>query len=305
MTTAGDQSLIDRVRSALSEHYSDIEAIGEGGMARVFRGRSLESGEFLAIKVFRPELHSAINEARFLQESEISGAFEHPNIVPVLESGVVDGLLYLTMPYVKGGTLRERLTRDGPLGVDEALCVISEVGAGLACAHEAGFLHRDIKPSNIILATSGAVLADFGVAKALQVAGGDRLTKTGFSVGTPTYMSPEQGRGRAEPDVRSDQYSLACVLYETLIGEPPFTGRDPRVVIARHIRQPPPSLSVARPELPAGVVDAINRALAKTPADRFERLPDFIEALESASPATGGPHDLAERAVGEEFSLPP
>jgi tetratricopeptide (TPR) repeat protein len=275
----------ERVRAAVGERYADMDRVGGGGMAVVFRGRDRASGDRVAIKVFRPELGPGVNVTRFQQESRISSGFQHPNIVPVIESGVADDLLYLVMPYVDGETLAERI-RSGPLSVEEAARVVRDVGEGLTGAHRAGYLHRDIKPSNIILGADGAVLTDFGVAKALVEVTGDRMTQSGVSVGTPTYMSPEQGAGERKLDPRSDQYSLACVLYEALVGEPPFTGPTSVIVIARHVAETPPSISVARPGVPRPIVAAVERALSKTPADRFASVRDFIAALDRPASST-------------------
>lgn len=277
-----------RVAAALAERYEILGLAGEGGMALVFRGRSAE-GRDVAIKVFRPELSSQLTEARFLREAEIAGKLEHQGIVPVLESGTADDLLYFVMPYIEGGTLAARLRQEGPLPIDDVLRVTREVGAALSHAHEAGYIHRDVKPSNIMLGADGAKIADFGVARALSSAGGDRLTLSGFSVGTPRYMSPEQGAGNSSLDTRTDQYSLACVVFEMLVGEPPFTGPTAKAVIARHIGETPPSVGVVRPGTPGGVAAAVRRALAKNAADRYATVPDFIEALSAELPDPPSP----------------
>jgi serine/threonine-protein kinase len=274
----------DRIAGALAGTWEVLGIAGEGGMAVVFRARGVSDGSDVAIKVFRPELSSRLAEARFQREVEIARELSHPGIVAVIESGVADGLLYFVMPYIEGETLAKRIDREGSLPLDEALRIAGEAGDALAYAHSAGIIHRDIKPGNIILGPTGAMVADFGVARALESAGGDRLTISGFTVGTPRYMSPEQGAGDRRIDQRTDQYSLACVLFEMLVGEPPFTGPTAKAVIARHISETPPSIGVVRPVTPAGVVWAINRALAKNAADRFATIGRFIEALSKDPP---------------------
>lgn len=257
-------------------------------MAHVFRARRVGGGPDVAIKVFRPELSSHLTEARFHREVRISEELEHPGIVPVVESGAADGLLYFVMPFVEGETLAQRLEREGSLPVEDALRITAEVGAALAHAHAAGYIHRDVKPTNIILGPSGAIVMDFGVAGAVASAAGDRLTLSGISVGTPRYMSPEQGAGDRKLDGRSDEYSLACVVFEMLVGEPPFTGPTAKAVIARHIAETAPSIRIVRPDIPPGVAWAVTRALRKNAADRFSTVSEFVISLSQPPPAGSG-----------------
>jgi tetratricopeptide (TPR) repeat protein len=274
--------VLERLTAAVADRYEVLGRAGDGGMAVVFRARDIHRDTDVAIKVYRPELSSSLTEARFLREVRISTDLDHPGIVPVLDSGSADGLLYFVMPFISGETLRERLDRTGPLSVDDALAITATVGDALAHAHRSGIVHRDVKPENIILGPDGWMIMDFSVARALTAAGGERLTHSGFHVGTPRYMSPEQCAGDSRIDVRADQYSLACVLFEMLLGEPPFTGPTAKAVIARHISETPPSLSVVRPNVPAGVEAAIHRALAKNAADRHPTVTDFIDELRRA-----------------------
>lgn len=279
------QELAERVQRTLSDRFRNLQVIGEGGMGVVFCGEETATATPVALKVLRPELGSLVNRERFLREGRISATMRHPHIVPVLETRADDGLFFFTMPFVEGETLRARLRRDGPLPLDDALQIVGEVGEALGHAHDHGYIHRDIKPSNILLGEGGAMLADFGVAKTLAEAGVNDLTMSGITIGTPVYMSPEQAAGDKRVDARSDQYSLACVLYEALVGEPPFTGPTSVVVIARHIGDEAPSLSVARPGVPAAVAVAVHRALSKSPADRFSSVEEFVAALRAPAPA--------------------
>jgi tetratricopeptide (TPR) repeat protein len=251
-------------------------------MATVYRARDVRHDRNVAIKVLDPVVASAVGEERFLRETRIVGGLQHLNIVPIFDSGSADGFLFFVMPLLEGETLGERLQREGPLPLAAVKEIVEGVAAALRYAHEAGVVHRDIKPANIMLTDSGPVVLDFGVARAVARVPDDRLTRTGLVVGTVPYMSPEQNAGLEELDGRSDQYSLACVAYEMLVGEPPFSGSNAQVVAARHALERPPSVAVVRPDLPAGVDEAIARALAKAPADRFEDIEAFAHTLRSA-----------------------
>ncbi|MBI3081453.1 MAG: protein kinase, partial [Gemmatimonadetes bacterium] len=243
----------------------------------------------VAVKVLRPEFAASLATERFLREIQIAAKLQHPLIVPLYDSGAADGLLWYTMPYVEGEALRSRLKRERQLALDDALHIAREVAEALDYAHDHAVVHRDIKPENILLSGGHALVADFGVARAVSEAGGQLITSTGSALGTPAYMSPEQGTGDPGIDGRSDIYSLGCVLYELLVGEPPFTGPTPQAVIARHVSQPPPSLRVVRSGVPAGVEEVIHKALAKTPADRYRTATRFVEALERAGETTRRP----------------
>ena len=282
---------LDRLRDALASRYRLDGEIGHGGMAVVYHARDLQHGRDVAIKVVRPELAVGLGTERFLREIHIAAAFQHPHILPVHDSGSADGLLYYVMPYVAGESLCDRLQRERQLPLIDALRIAYEVADALSYAHAHGVVHRDIKPGNIMLSgyppasnADGwhAVVADFGLARAVLAAGGERLTGTGCVVGTPEYMSPEQASGDETLDGRSDVYSLACVLYEMLSGEPPFTGRTAQIVVARHCQDAPPSVRVVRPDLPRGIEGVLKTALAKVPADRYATAHAFGERVDPA-----------------------
>ena len=270
--------MIERLKRALSEQYSIEREIGRGGMAVVYLASDRKHHRSVAVKVLNPELAAAIGPDRFLREIEISARLDHPHILPLYDSGESDGFLYYVMPYIEGGSLRDRLNRDKQLPVDEALQIAREVADALSYAHGHDVVHRDIKPENIMLAGGHARVADFGIARAISAAGGQRLTQTGLAVGTPVYMSPEQAAGSQDVDGRSDLYSLACVLFEMLAGTPPFGGTAENIV-RQHLVAEPPSITVHRPAVPPQVAGAIMRALSKTPADRFSPAAQFADAL--------------------------
>jgi tetratricopeptide (TPR) repeat protein len=273
--------LLDRVHSALAERYAVVRELGRGGTAIVFLAQDLRAGRPVALKVLRPEVASAVGTERFLREIRVTSQLQHPHLLPLFDSGEADGCLYYSMPYVAGESLRARLWREGQLPIEEAVRIAGEVAEALAYAHSQGVVHRDIKPENILLETepdARALVADFGIAHALTVAGGQELTATGVAIGTPAYMSPEQGsHGRIDP--RSDVYALACVLYEMLAGSPPFTGPTAQAVLARHAVDPVPSLRTVRPTVSVSLERAIVKGLAKVPADRYSDATAFREAL--------------------------
>src|SRR5436853_336115 len=280
--------LLLRLQAALVERYAIERELGQGGMAVVFLAQDLKHRRAVAIKVLRPELAMALGAERFLGEIETVAGLAHPHILPLYDSGEAAGFLYYVMPYVEGESLRDRLTREKQLPLEDALRIAGEVASALSYAHSHGVVHRDIKPENILLSGGTAVVADFGIARALSAAGeGRRLTQTGTVIGTPAYMSPEQATGRLESDSRSDQYSLACVTYEMLVGEPPFTGPSAQAVLARHSLDMVSPPSIVRANIPDAVEEAILRALAKVPADRYATTALFAEALTTPSAATG------------------
>lgn len=276
------QDLLSRLRDALSDRFDVVEEIGRGGMAIVFRARDLRHPRDVAIKVLEPELSASIGRERFDREIAIAASLQHPHILPLYESGEADGCLYYVMPYAPGQTLRDLLVAKGPLPVEQAVQITCEVADALAYSHDHDIVHRDIKPANILLASGHAVVSDFGVARALHAAGGPDLTATGMALGTPAYMSPEQAAGDQDLDGRSDIYSLACVLYEMLAGDPPFMASTPQALIARQIMESPPSLEVVRPGLPPHLIPALLKALKKVPADRFGSADKFKAALQGA-----------------------
>jgi eukaryotic-like serine/threonine-protein kinase len=274
--------VLSRLSAAFASQYSIERELGRGGMATVYLARDLKHRRRVALKVLRPELTMALGPDRFLREIEIAAQFAHPHIVPVFDSGEAGGFLYYVMPYVVGESLRSRLLREGQLPLDDALEIACEVAEALTYAHAHGIVHRDIKPENILLAEGHAVVADFGIARAISAASvsyDDRMTGAGLALGTPLYMSPEQAAGHLRLDGRADIYSLGCVLYEMLAGEPPFVGPTPQAVINQHAQNSPQPLSGKRPGLPAQVEQAVTRALYKLPADRFTSAGEFAAAL--------------------------
>ncbi len=279
-------SSAERLNAALSDRYRIERELGAGGMATVYLARDLKHERDVAIKVLTPELAAALGAERFLAEIKTTAGLRHPHILPLYDSGEAAGLLYYVMPLVEGESLRERLDREKQLPLDHALTIAREVADALSYAHGRGVIHRDIKPENILLENGHAVVADFGIAKALDAAGGGSLTQTGASVGTPLYMSPEQAAGEKDLDGRSDLYSLACVLYEMLGGQPPFTGPTVESVVHQHIAVEPPPITNLRPAVPAGLAAVLQRALAKAPADRFNPVARFAQALSTGPGAS-------------------
>ncbi len=274
-----------QLAAALADRYRIERELGRGGMAVVFLARDLKHDRPVAVKVMRPELAASIGSDRFLREIEIAAKLNHPHILMLIDSGEADGFLYYVMPYVEGETLRERIVREGQLPLDEALQVTRDVAAALSYAHSQGVVHRDIKPENVLLSTGEAVVADFGIAAAISMAGGGRLTETGISIGSPAYMSPEQASGEHRVDGRIDIYALGCVLYEMLSGDAPYIATTPHALLAKKLSEPTPRISVVRDTVPPGIEGALMKALSKTPADRFATAQQFAEAL--ATPASG------------------
>jgi tRNA A-37 threonylcarbamoyl transferase component Bud32/tetratricopeptide (TPR) repeat protein len=277
-----------RLQAALGDAYRLERELGRGGMATVYLARDVKHDRLVAVKVLHPELAASLGPQRFLREIHVTARLDHPHILPVLDSGGAPSLLWYAMPYVEGETLRDRLRRETQLPVDEALRIAREVADALDYAHRHNVIHRDIKPENILLADSHARVADFGVARALEVAAGEALTGTGLAVGTPAYMSPEQASA-GQVDRRSDIYALGCVLYETLTGEPPFTGPTAQAIIAKRFVGPIPSVRTTRPDVQPALDVAIQKSLAPVPADRFNTAGEFAQAVSGASSgAVGG-----------------
>ncbi len=295
---------LQSLASALSNRYTIKRELGAGGMATVYLAEDVKHRRKVAVKVLRPELCAVLGTERFQREIEIAASLSHPNILQLLDSGIAEeqptalppdrrtadvpsarpsdrpsAFLYYVMPYIEGDTLRDRMNRDGQLSIDDSIKITEQIAGALEHAHRRDVIHRDIKPENILFHEGVAMVADFGIALAVKSAGGERLTETGLSLGTPSYMSPEQVSGDREIDGRSDVYSLACVLYEMLAGEPPFTGPNAQAIVARHMTDPVPPITTVRSSVPQPVAAAITKALGKAPIDRFESAKAFVEAL--------------------------
>ncbi|MCZ6917884.1 MAG: protein kinase [Gemmatimonadetes bacterium] len=279
------QDEIDRLNAALAGRYTIEDEVGRGGMATVYLARDRKHDRRVAVKVLGLELAAAIGAGRFAREIKIAAKLSHPHILPLHDSGKADEFLYYVMPYLDEPSLGERIRREGQLAIDEAVSITQAVAAGLDYAHKLGVIHRDIKPDNILFNAGEPMLADFGIALALDAADSDRLTETGLSVGTPAYMSPEQASGDSHIDERSDIYSLACVLYEMLVGQPPFVGQNIRAVLARHVTDPVPPLTTVRPSIGDALNAAAMKALHKVPMDRFATAADFANALGGSAAA--------------------
>jgi serine/threonine-protein kinase len=296
--------LSERLRIALADRYAIEREIGRGGMATVFLAKDLRHGRSVAMKVLHPELAS-IGFERFQREIGVVAGLTHPNILPLHDSGEADGLLYYVMPYVDGESLADRLHREQQLPLDDALRIARQVAGALSYAHERGVIHRDIKPDNILLADGEVLVADFGIARVTDWADEEALTATGVAVGTPAYMSPEQGSADESLDARTDIYSLGCVLYEMLIGEPPFGGPSVQVVLRRHAVERVPGLRTVRDTIPDSVEQAVTKAMAKLPVDRFASAAKLVEALSIAEAAyrTGSRPSVQKQARAQQRAL--
>jgi len=284
---------LERLNAALAGRYTVERELGSGGMATVYLADDLKHRRKVAVKVLRPELASVIGPDRFLREIEIAAKLNHPHILALYDSGRADEFLFYVMPYVKGQSLRHRLHREKPLPIEEAIAVTRDAALALGHAHAQGVIHRDVKPENILLYEGEAMVADFGIALAVSGTAGQRLTERGVWVGTPEYMSPEQALGEESLDARSDVYSLGCVLYELLVGEPPYTGPTAQAVIAKRLAGPAPGVRRLRATVPGGVEQALLKALATVPADRFASAAAFAEALAQPGAVRPGPKSIA------------
>ncbi len=284
----------DRLKAALAERYTIERELGAGGMATVYLARDAKHDRHVALKVLRPDLAVTLGPARFLREIQIAARLTHPHILPLHDSGEADSFLYYVMPYVEGESLRDRLAREKQLPLEDALQIAREVADALSYAHSHDVVHRDIKPENILFEGGHAVVSDFGIARAISAAGGDKVTETGLVLGTPAYLSPEQASGEETIDGRTDIYALGCVVYELLAGQPPFTGPTIESVVHQHLTAEVRPVTAVRPVVPAEVARALERALAKTPADRFRTALQFAEAL--SPPRTREPVPAAAAA---------
>ena len=271
--------LVDRLNAVLAERYAVEREVGQGGMATVYLARDLKHNRPVALKILRPELAAVVGAERFLNEITVTANLQHPHILPLFDSGEADGFLYYVMPYVEGETLRAKLVRERQLRIEDAIGITKDVASALDYAHRQGVVHRDIKPENIVLHEGRAMVLDFGIALAISAAAGERLTETGLSLGTPSYMSPEQAMGDRNVDARSDVYSLACLVYEMLAGDPPYTGANVQAVIAQVITEKPQKIRIRRDTVPLHIEAALERALSKVPADRYETAGEFAEVV--------------------------
>ncbi len=278
----------DRLKTALSDRYAIEEELGAGGMATVYLAEDLKLHRKVAVKVLRPELAAALGPERFLREIEIAAKLHHPHILPLHDSGEVGGFLYYVMPYVEGESLRDKIERETQLSMEDALHITEGVASALDYAHRHGVIHRDVKPGNIMIQDGQALVADFGIALALNAAGGERLTETGLSLGTPEYMSPEQATGDRKLDARSDIYSLGAVLYEMLTGDPPHQGHTVQAIVSKLLTSTPVPPRTIRETVPERVDSGVMRALAKLPVDRFKTAQDFFRTLTVAAADSPG-----------------
>jgi eukaryotic-like serine/threonine-protein kinase len=266
------------VRQAFAERYEVEREIGRGGNARIFLARDPQ-GQRVALKILHPELLVSVAADRFLREIRLASRLDHPHIAKLLDSGEREWLVYYVMSYVEGPTLRERLDGSPRLGIPETLRLAHDLLDALEHAHGHGIIHRDVKPANVVLASDGAVLLDFGIARAVVASGSDQLTRSGIAVGTSTYMSPEQITALSDIDHRSDIYSMGCVLYECLAGQPPFNHRNEAVVLQLHLTQPAPDVRILRPDAAAELASGIAKAMSKAPKDRWSSAAAMRDAL--------------------------
>jgi TolB-like protein len=303
-----DQDQLERLRDALLGTYEVERELGEGGMAIVYLAHDVKHDREVAIKVLRPELAASLGHDRFLREIKIAAKLSHPHILPLYDSGEASGMLYYVMPLVEGESLADYIEREKQLSVEEAVQITREVAEALSVAHSFGLVHRDIKPENVMMTGGHAVVADFGIALAIDSAGGEKLTQTGMAVGTPAYMSPEQAQGEPNLDGRADIYSLGCMMYEMLVGQIPFTAPTPMAMIARHTMDHPTPISIMRESIPEDLENIVFVAMEKTPADRFRTAQHMVDALkgwEQGTAAKVRQSTMMQRRATGMHGLPP
>ena len=276
---------VQRFQALLEGRYAIEKELGRGGMATVYLARDLRHGRSVAIKLLQPEITTSLTAERFLREIHVTAKLQHPNILSLFDSGAEDGLCYYVMPHVEGESLRDRLVWEKQLSVDNAVQLAIEVGSALAYAHSRGVVHRDIKPENILFSAGHAVVADFGIARAVSE-GQRSITAVGIPLGTPPYMSPEQAQGLDNIDHRSDIYALGCMVFEMVAGRPPFVGNSVGRVIQQHLQAPVPNLRESRPESPEALDRIVHRALAKKREERYQTADEMVEALRVVAAAT-------------------
>ncbi|MGE5143258.1 MAG: serine/threonine-protein kinase, partial [Acidobacteriota bacterium] len=296
---------MERLRASLADRYRLERKLGQGGMATVYLAQDLKHDRRVAIKVLRPEVAAALGAERFVREIRTIAVLQHPHILGLLDSGEVEGTAFYVMPFIDGESLRERLSREGELPVRDVVRMLAQVADALAYAHRHGVVHRDIKPDNVLLAERHAMVADFGVAKALtQAAISDRLTDTGMSVGTPIYMAPEQAAADPQADHRVDLYALGVLGYEMLTGSPPFQGMSAQQVLAAKVTQRPESVLLRRPAVPPGLGDVIMKCLEPRPADRYQSADEVLAQLETMQTPGGGTTATGARSPDRKFRRP-
>ena len=296
-------TVTERLTTALNDRYRIERELGQGGMATVYLAHDIKHDRRVALKVLHPELAAILGEERFLAEIRTTAHLQHPNILPLFDSGSADGLLYYVMPFVVGESLRGRLMREAQLPIADAVAIARGIAGALDYAHRLGVIHRDIKPENVLLQDGQPLVADFGIALAVSHAGGARLTQTGLSLGTPQYMSPEQATGERTIDPRTDLYSLGAVAYEMLVGEPPHTGSTSQAIIARVLTEKPRAIRASRPNVPVHVARAVERALEKLPADRFASARELAAAMEDRASSATGATDTWNGPVGDRETI--
>jgi len=294
--------ITERLSTALADRYKIESHLGEGGMANVYLAEDLKHHRKVAVKVLRPELAAVLGAERFVKEIETTANLQHPHILPLFDSGEADSFLYYVMPFIDGETLRDKLNRETQLGIDEAVGITTAIADALDYAHRNNVIHRDIKPENILLHDGRPMVADFGIALALSAAAGGRMTETGLSLGTPHYMSPEQATAEKDLTNRSDIYSLGCVLYEMLTGEPPHTGASAQAIVMKIVSEDVQPVTELRKTVPPNVAAATTKSLEKLAADRFETAKAFAEAL--MNPAFTLPTTQAAAVAGAAASGP-
>jgi eukaryotic-like serine/threonine-protein kinase len=272
------RDLLPLVQKTLEERYTLERELGRGGAARVFLAHDA-AGRKLALKVLHPELKVSVMADRFLREIRLVAQLDHPLIVPIVDSGEKDWLVYFVMPYVEGLTLRQTLDRDRTLSPAFTSQIGVDLLGALACSHQHGIVHRDVKPANVVLSDRGAVLLDFGIARAVVASSRDQLTQSGMTVGTSAYMSPEQVAAEPDLDERSDLYALGCMLFECLAARPPFTNPNENAVLQMHLNEPPPDVRLFRPDTPQALAATIARALRKSRAERWQTASDMQAAI--------------------------
>ncbi|HEX5633478.1 MAG TPA: protein kinase, partial [Gemmatimonadales bacterium] len=296
---------VAQVTQALAGRYRIERVLGEGGMATVYLAEDQKHRRKVAVKVMRPELAATLGSERFLREVQIAAQLSHPHILPMHDSGDAGGLLYYVMPYVEGETLKDRLGRDGALPPDEALRLAREIAEALAYAHRRGIVHRDIKPANILLGEGHALVADFGIARAVDEGGGEALTKTGLAIGTPQYMAPEQAAGEKDVDGRADVYATGAILYEMLTGEPPFTGANPRAILTKSLTEMPKPVSQVRTGVAPAVDAVVMKALAKQADDRYAGATEFMAAIDAVRTTSSGTMAAMTASQATQVVTPP